>query len=264
VLFGFIFLTTLLCLLLEDKFIYQPTRFGPYDEDPGFPREYRTFSTSDGLVLHGCLSKVENSRGVILWMHGSGGNVTHCMRGISDLRAFGLDVFVFDYRGYGRSEGSPSEEGLYLDARAAYRHLTDTLRSSPDRIVLFGKSLGTVPAVHLASQVKCAGLVFQSGFTSARDMAAVRLPLFPWVWPLTRSRFDSLGTIPRVSCPKLFIHSRDDEAIPFWMAEKLFSASSEPRELFAVSGYGHEDGLLRQTDAYRQTLSAFLDRVLPK
>jgi hypothetical protein len=260
----FVFLTTVVGMIFEDRFIYHPARDGPYDRKLDFPLTFHSLTAADGIKLEGCHSAVAGARGTVLWLHGNGGNIAYCLDGISELRSLGVSVFVVDYRGYGRSEGSPSEEGLYLDAEAAYRFMVERLGVPPSRIVILGRSLGGAPAIHLASKVDCAGLVVQSTFTSARAMAPVRMPYLPWLWLAVRTDFPNEERIAEVRAPKLIIHSRDDESIPFRMGRALHDAAPEPKEFFELSGFRHDDPRLRQSPEYHARLRAFFDRVLPR
>jgi fermentation-respiration switch protein FrsA (DUF1100 family) len=166
------------------------------------------------------------------------------------------EVFIVDYRGYGKSEGQPSEEGLYLDGEAAWKYLTLERGVSPDRIIIFGKSLGGAVAVDLASKVKAAGLIVQSSFTSASDLAAIVMPFIPRSFIRTRMR--SIEKVASVSCPKLFIHSRTDEVIPFELGQRLFEAAPEPKQFYEVKGALHNDTYIAGGGAYLEALRGFI------
>jgi fermentation-respiration switch protein FrsA (DUF1100 family) len=176
---------------------------------------------------------------VLLWFHGNAGNLSHRTQLMFLLADTPARVFIMDYRGYGRSEGKPSEEGLYLDARAAWQYLVGERRVSPDRIVLFGKSLGGAVAVDLATEVDPAGVIIQSSFTSVPDMAARHFPFVPKA--LIRTKMDSLSKIPDVTAPKLFIHSTADEVAPFELGRRLYEAAPEPKRFHQVDGAAHND-----------------------
>src|SRR6185369_17276293 len=141
--------------------------------------------------------------------------------------------FIIDYRGYGRSEGKPTEQGLYLDARAAWDYLTTERGVPSQRVIIFGKSLGGAPAIDLASHLEPGGLIVQSSFTSAADMAAVVMPLLPRVF--LHTKMDSVTKISRVHCPKLFIHSRADEVVPFELGHRLYQVAPEPKLFYEVN-----------------------------
>ncbi|MHC5055397.1 MAG: alpha/beta hydrolase [Planctomycetota bacterium] len=241
--------------VLEGSFLYHPTRFPDGDwgapERAGAECEDIFIDAPDGVRLHGWFLRADEAEGAagddttaarvtILFLHGNAGNVSHrwsWMRGLSRLPA---DVFAIDYRGYGRSEGSPSEEGIYLDAGAAYRHLTETRGVPPERIVVYGRSLGGAPACHVASRFECGGLVLQSAFTSAPDMSGRVVPLVPLGWAMGTS-FDGESMIARVEAPVLIIHSRADEVVPYEMGEGLFAAAKEPKAFVRLERSLHND-----------------------
>jgi fermentation-respiration switch protein FrsA (DUF1100 family) len=165
-------------------------------------------------------------------------------------------IFIVGYRGYGRSEGKPSEHGLYLDARAAWDYLVDELRVPPNRIVIFGISLGGAVAVNLASEVKPAGLIVQSSFTSVPDMAARHYPFVPKA--LVRTKMDSLSKIGDVRAPILFIHSTGDSVAPYEFGQKLYDAAPDPKRFFTVKGAGHDDTWAVGGHAYFAAIRDFL------
>ena len=167
------------------------------------------------------------------------------------------EVLIFDYRGYGRSEGKPSEKGLYSDARAAWRYLEVERSVAPERVVLFGRSLGAGVAVDLASHVEPAGLVVESGFSSIPAMARHHYPFIPRF--LVRSRMDSLTKIQTISCPKLFVHSRADEVAPFALGYALYEAAPEPKKFYEVEGAGHNETSLVGGRAYFAALAEFIN-----
>jgi len=240
-------------MLFEDSFIYFPSK-GGVGPSPG---EDISLTAADGVRLHAWYAAEPAARLSILWFHGNAGNLEDRRGMFRSLRQLPANVLVVDYRGYGKSEGKPSEAGLYLDARAAWDWLS--ARTPPGRIVILGKSLGSGPACELASRVPCGGLVVQSAFTSAPDMAWRVVPLFPARW-FMRTKFDNLSKVPGIACPKLFIHSRDDEVIPFRMGERLYAAASEPREHAWFDGAGHNDLWIVREKEYFALLARFLDR----
>ncbi len=264
-------------MLLEDSFIYFPTRYPDGDWTPVFasPREGEilpkiedcVFTAVDGVKLHGWYCAPQRQEGgllrrldtkvVLLYFHGNAGNLTYRLDMIQLLVQIPVDVFIIDYRGYGRSEGTPTEEGLYRDADAAWRELTVARGTQPDRIVIFGKSLGGAPAVDLARRVPAAGLIVQSSFTSAADMAAEVMPLVPRF--LLRTRFDSVGKIHDVSCPKLIIHSPADEVVPYKLGRMLYEAASPPKQFFEVPHAGHNETHISGGRPYFDALRAFID-----
>jgi fermentation-respiration switch protein FrsA (DUF1100 family) len=229
------------------------------------------FTTADGVRLHGWYCTPQKRRAgelvpvpsdmVILWFHGNAGNLSHRFDMICGLMELPVQVFIIDYRGYGKSEGSPSERGLYLDARAAWDYLTAGREIPAARIVVLGKSLGSAPAVDLASNVEPAGLIVQSGFTSAADMAATIFPFLPSA--LLRTKMDSINKIANVACPKLFVHSPVDEVVPYKLGRRLFDAAPEPKQFYEVARAPHNETYIVGGKAYYQTLRAFIDSCRP-
>jgi fermentation-respiration switch protein FrsA (DUF1100 family) len=251
----------------EDRLIYFPTPapdgFREVEalraRDPEAPRiEDCFFETGDGVRLHGwyCAPPRGEGRAVLLFFHGNAGNLAYRYDLLRRLVALPSEVLIIDYRGYGKSAGAPSEEGLYLDARAAWEHLTRGRGVAPSRVVIFGKSLGGAPAIDLARAVEPAGLVVQSSFTSVPDMAARLMPLLPRA--LIRTRMDSLAKIAEVRCPKLFIHSPADEVVPYQLGRRLFEAAPPPKRFHDVPGAPHNETYLVGGEAYLTALREFL------
>ncbi len=241
-------------MIFENSFIYFPAK-GNVGKSPG---EDVFLETSDGVRIHGWYVTHPKAAVTLLWFHGNAGNLEDRRGLLRDLRDLPANVLVIDYRGYGRSEGRPDEKGLYRDAQAAWDWLS--ARTSPERIVVFGKSLGGGPASELATRVSCGGLILQSTFTSAPDMAPRVMPFFPARWFL-RTKYDNLAKVAKISCPKLILHSRDDEIIPFSMGERLFAAAAEPKESAWFDGAGHNDLWLRRREEYFARLRDFLGRL---
>ncbi len=151
----------------------------------------------------------------------------------------GLNVFIFDYRGYGKSEGKPSEAGIYLDAQGAYDYLQSRGDVNMDKIILYGASIGGAVVIDLATHRKAALLVVESSITNARDMARIFYPFVPHFF--LSLKFNSLDKVRTLSVPKLFIHSPEDEVVPYWVGQKLFEAAAQPKEFLKIHG-GHNDG----------------------
>ncbi len=217
--------------------------------------------TNDGIRLDGWfLPTGREARGVLLFFHGNAGNISHRLDSLKIFSDLGLEVLIFDYRGYGRSEGKPSEQGTYLDAEAAWRYLTDGLRVPADKIVLFGRSLGAAIAAHLATKYNPRALIMESSFTSAPDLAWQYYRIFPVHW-LARFRYGAKEYLRSVHCPVLIVHSLDDEIIPIEHARALFAAANEPKELLEIRG-SHNEGFLASERTYIDGLDQFLTRYL--
>ncbi|MFV2072764.1 MAG: alpha/beta hydrolase [Thermoanaerobaculales bacterium] len=259
---------------LESSMIYYPTVWpdGFWDVEAvargsGSVIEDCYFSAEDGPRLNAwwCRLSPAEDRGdesmVLLFFHGNAGNLSHRAELVLRLAALPAEVLIVDYRGYGRSEGRPSEAGLYRDARAAWRYLVEERGLSEDRIVIFGKSLGGAVAVDLATRVKAAGLIVESSFTSVPDMAGRHFPFVPRF--LIRTRMDSLTKIGTIDSPKLFIHSRSDEIVPYALGRRLFEAAPEPKRFYEVVGAGHNEISLVGGEAYFAVLGEFFAECNP-
>jgi fermentation-respiration switch protein FrsA (DUF1100 family) len=244
-------------VFVPDRFpngIWDPSGFGLAAEDVWF-------SSEDGTELHGWWMPHPRAAGALLYCHGNSGSLAHRVGYFLQLRRLKVHVFAFDYRGYGRSEGQPSEQGIYRDARSAYRHLTGPLGQDSERIILFGHSLGGAVAIETAQHCDIAGLVVQSSFTSIRDMAKEMRPGLP-LHLITRNQFRSIEKVPRLSMPKLFIHGSADGTVPHHMGEELFTAAAEPKEWHTVPRAGHNDLFRRGGVRYLRRLVRFRKRVL--
>ncbi len=203
------------------------------------------FETKDHIKLNGWFFPVVGVGGArhpqktLLFFHGNSGNVSNNLELISIfVQKVHLNVFIIDYRGFGKSKGRPSEEGLYQDAQAAYGYLTQTKHISEKNIVIFGQSLGGAIAVDLASKRLASALILESTFTSALDMAKIFYPYLP-VGLFVKSKFASLEKIKSISMPKLIIHGTEDETVPFRLGQNLFEAAPVPKEFYAISGAHH-------------------------
>ena len=226
------------------------------------------FDTNDGVKLHGWLfrPKQQPAAATVVYFHGNGGNLSYCDWVGESLAARGFEVLLFDYRGYGRSAGEPTDErGLYADADAAYDFVTKSRGVDARRVVLYGQSLGTAAAADVASRRECGALVIESGLSSAADMAGEIIPWLPrFVRGLTRNKLDTVGKLPRVGCPVLVAHGDHDEIIPVGQGRKLFEAAPEPKRLHVVEGAGHNDLSNVGGEKYIDSLAQFIrDSVRP-
>jgi fermentation-respiration switch protein FrsA (DUF1100 family) len=224
--------------------------------DAGLNYEPLKLKTADGETLDAWYIPAPGARRTLLYMHGNGGNIGHRFDPIGVFHRLGLNVLIFDYRGYGASTGKPDEAGTYADALAAWTYLTQTRNVAPGEIVLFGESLGGAVAAWLAARQKPAALVIYASFTSVVDMAQRLYPYFP-ARLLVRYRYDTLGALASINCPVLIMHSPDDEIIPFSHGQALYAAASEPKRLLILSG-GHNDALLASREVYARGVEEFL------
>lgn len=236
---------------LERNMLYFPTKFPEGNWDLGQFSQYIevcTFNTADGLTLHGWFAHAlveddiseENPPYTILFCHGNAGNITHRLENVLLLAQLGLNVCIFDYRGYGKSEGRPNEQGVYNDAVAAYDYLLSREDVAKDKIVVFGRSLGGAVAVELATRKPCYKLILESTFSSVKDMTKTMFGALP-VHYLVHTKFDSLSKIKRIQIPLLYIHGTDDAIVPFELGSRLFDAANEPKAFYAIQGADHND-----------------------
>lgn len=212
--------------------------------------------TSDNIHLDGWFIPAPENRGVILFCHGNAGNISHRLDSLLLFHRMGFSTLIFDYRGYGRSQGRPSEAGTYLDVEAAWKYLTRERSIAPSRIILLGRSLGAAVAVHQAVVHPPRALIVESCFTSIPDIAAELYPFLPVRW-LSRLEYNVQKKLQRVSCPVLVVHSRDDEIIPFRHGRALYAAANEPKQFLELRG-GHNEGFLLAGQTYTQELDRFL------
>jgi alpha-beta hydrolase superfamily lysophospholipase len=215
-----------------------------------------SFHADDGTPLSGWFVPTEHSTGVVLFFHGNGGNISYLLDTIEQYHALGLDVFVFDYRGYGESGGRPTEQGTYRDAEAAWQYLTLEKQRTPSTIILIGRSLGGAVAARLAQTVKPRALVLESSFTSVPDIAARAYPLVP-ARLLSRFRYATKQYLQNVHCPVLVVHSPQDEIIPFDHGQDLYAAAHEPKKFLQIGG-GHNEAYFLSHQKYSEGLQKFL------
>ena len=227
-------------------------------QDAGFAYQDVSITTSKGIRLHGWFVPAKQAKATVLFLHGNAGNISHRLDSIAIFRELGLDTFIIDYRGYGQSEGSPSEQGTYLDARAAWEYLVNTRGIAPDKIVIFGRSLGGAVASWLATRTTPGAVILESCFTSAPDMAYRLYPFLP-VRLITRLKYPVEENVKHLSSPLLVIHSRQDEIIPFDMGQSIFAAAPEPKGMLVLTG-DHNGGFLINRHQYLAVLGKFLDQ----
>jgi fermentation-respiration switch protein FrsA (DUF1100 family) len=224
---------------LESTSIFFPNRvILATPQDAGIAYEDVTLTAQDGILLHGWLMKHPGAVSTILLLHGNASNVSDCLETVLYYYKIGLNVFIVDYRGYGNSQGKPSEEGMYRDTLAAYDYLLARNDIDSKKIIVYGGSLGGAAAIDLATKRDVPFLIIDSAFSSARDMAKIMYPYIPGF--LISTKMDSLAKIKHVKGAKLFMHSLDDEMIPYHLGKKLFDAALEPKTMITVNG-GHND-----------------------
>jgi fermentation-respiration switch protein FrsA (DUF1100 family) len=247
----------LILYFMQPTFLYSPVREVIYTPDElGLDFEKVTLKTSDGLRLSGWYIPAENSQLTVLFCHGNGGNMMHRLDSINIFYNLGLNCFIFDYRGYGNSEGKPGEEGTYLDVMAAYKWLTEEKKVPPNNIIVFGRSLGGSIAAQLASKVEVKSLIIESAFTSYVDIGRKFYPYMPVRW-FARFNYQTVDYVKDVHCPVMIIHSRNDEIVPFEFGLELYDAANEPKEFVEIFG-SHNDGFLVSSEIYRKAWTEWL------
>lgn len=242
---------------IESFFIFFPEKelsFTPDELGMDYKEVY--FTADDGERLHGWFFPLKGECPVILFCHGNAGNISHRLENVQLLLREKLQVFLFDYRGYGKSSGSPSERGIYLDGLAAYDYLVEQERIPPEDIIAFGRSLGASVAIEISLNRKVRSLITESAFTSTRDVARTITLFFPLSY-LLPAHYHNLKKIGRVTVPKLIIHGRADEIIPFPMSMRLFEAAEAPKYLHPLEGGGHNDTFIVGGRRYFEAFSRF-------
>jgi fermentation-respiration switch protein FrsA (DUF1100 family) len=243
-------------VLRQDRLIYFPTRrLAATPQALGLTADELAVVTEDGVRLHGWWIRGAGRR-VLLFFHGNAGNIADRLdRAAIIVRRFGLDILLVDYRGYGRSDGSPSEEGLYRDARAVYRTAIEG-GFRPEQILLFGESLGSAVAIDLARRWPCGGVILETPFLSVPALAGEHYPFVPG--SLVRSRFDSLAKIAAVAAPKLIVVAERDEVVPPSHGRRLYENARGARELFVIPGAHHNDTYVVGGEPYWKAWEDFL------
>lgn len=251
----------------EESLIFFPERYpsGEWNPDIAARGTGATigdcdFSAADGIRLHGWLCEPGGGEApsgpVLLWFHGNAGHLAHRSEVLLLLSRIPARVFIIDYRGYGRSEGRPTEKGLYRDGRAAWRYLIEEKGIDPSRIVIYGVSLGGAVAVDLAREVESAGLIVQSSFTSVPAMAKRYYPFIP-TW-MIRTRLDSLAKIGEVTCPIMVAHSPADDVVPYECGERLFATARGDKRFVEIEGAGHNETWLVGGERYLDAVRGFV------
>ena len=246
--------------VFQDRLLYLPEVGGRDLEatpaDIGLDFEDLALETADGVRIHGWFVPAQPERAVVLFFHGNAGNISHRLDTLRMFRELGLSVLLLDYRGYGRSEGRPSEEGTALDARAAWDWLIEDAGRTPDEIVIAGRSLGAAVAAELAHTRQPGAVILESPFRSVPILAQEVYPFLPARW-LARIHYPTEEYVATIEAPLFIIHSRDDEIIPFAHGEAVHAAARDPQPLLPIRG-GHNTGFLESRERYLQGIDGFL------
>ena len=258
--FGYVLLVGLM-FAFQDRLLFQPgSRISRTPDALGMPYDTVRIDTGDGETLHGWWipsASARPLRGTLLFFHGNAGTIAGRLENARQFHRMGLNVLLFDYRGYGKSTGTPSEDSLYRDAEAAWTWLADTRSVAPSDITIFARSMGGGPASWLAVRTDPRAVILESVFTSVPDVAAHHYPFVPVRW-LARTRFDVLSRVPDLLAPLLVIHSRADRVVPFAHGRQLYEAAAEPKRFLEIDG-GHNDGFWVSRQRYTRAIQEFLD-----
>jgi uncharacterized protein len=242
----------------QAHYIYYPVKeitATPFDIRLYF--EEIMFKSIDGVNISGWFIPCRQRKRVVLFLHENGGNISTGLTLIDYFNhKLGLSVFVIDYRGYGKSEGRPAEAGTYLDAKAAWEYLVDSRKINPGDIIIYGRSLGGSIAAWLAKEVKAELLIIDSTFTSLKDVASEMYPYLP-VRKFLKYDYPTINYIKDIACPVLFIHSVDDDYIPFSHAERLYEQANEPKKLLKISG-GHNNSYIKSEQVFIEGIRNFV------
>lgn len=246
--------------LSQDRLIFLPDQPGrsvnATPETVGLDYERVTLEAEDGIHLDGWLVPAPEERAVVAFFHGNAGNIGHRLDTLRLFHELGLSVLIVDYRGYGRSEGEPSEVGLYRDGEAMWQYLRHERGIPPERIVLVGRSLGTAVAAHTAAQHRPGALVLESPFISIPELGQAIYPYLPVRW-IAKYRFATAEHAARCRCPVLVIHSTHDEIVPIGHGRAVFDRLPGPKRFLELTG-GHDSSFVEDEATYRAGLEAFL------
>ena len=247
---------------LDQMFVFHPSPWINRDWAGAsrLPLQDIRFKSADGVNLFGWYVESRGSAGMLLWCHGNAGNIIHRLDNLAQLYRVGLSVFIFDYRGYGRSEGKPSEEGLYQDAFAAYGYLTRTRGIRADHLVIFGRSLGAAVAGTVASQRPAAGLILESAFPSVEAVAKAQLGV-PAHW-LLHSRFRLIDRLRDIRVPILMLHGDRDEIVPIALGRQVYEAASSQKSFYVIPGAEHNNTYVVGGKPYLLRFKSFVEEVV--
>ena len=237
--------------------IFFPTKdFAETPKVLGLNYEDIYFNTEDGLKLNAWFIPATKQQYVILFAHGNGGNISHRMSKVAMFHDLDFSLFLYDYRGYGKSEGKASEIGIYRDTNAAYNYLVKEKKIPPDKIIVYGESLGGACAVDLAANVNVKAVILEGSFTNAKDMSKEIYPFLPAFFIM--SKLDSFSKIKNIKAAKLFIHSEEDEIVPIELAKKLYNQALEPKAFLTIGG-SHNMGVIDFEDKIKKSIVEFFN-----
>ena len=252
----------LLVYLFQSYLVYFPVKQLVYTPKTALQLDYEEIiiNTQDKIKIHGWFIPAKEAKGTILFCHGNAGNISHRLESIHIFNRLHLNTLIFDYQGYGQSEGKPSEKGTYKDAEAAWNYLCRVKNIKPENIIIFGRSLGASIATWLAKDKSPAAVILESSFTSIPDIGTKVYPFLP-IRLVARFEYNTSSYVQKIKCNKLFIHSKNDEIIPFSMGEKNYELASEPKQFLTIYG-SHNEGFIQSIDIYSERLLKFVNEVL--
>jgi fermentation-respiration switch protein FrsA (DUF1100 family) len=257
-------LALLLARIFESRFIFFPNYEGRLTGDwhpPDLPVQDAWLTTSDGIKLHAWWIPNANAKFTFLAFHGNAGNIANRAVIYQFLGETPANVLAVEYRGYGKSEGKPSEAGLYKDADAAYRYLVSTKGIDPKMILSFGQSLGTAVAAHLAAQHEVGGLILEAPFPSAAQVTRKLYWFLPGLSWLMYSQFETGARVKELSAPVLIVHCNQDPVIPFAMGQRVYDLAHQPKHFLEINATCHEEASLYAPTKYRIGLQEFLTAI---
>lgn len=250
---------TIILMIFEESFIYFPY---PYKEDDYLPAKQSLraddhwFTTEDGVKLHAWFVPSQLPIATLVMSHGNAGNISHRYELLRRLQHAGFNTFIYDYRGYGLSEGKPNEEGVYRDGRAAFDAAVKIQGVDSLPIILFGTSLGGAVAIDVALHRPAAGLIVEATFTSAKDMARVLYPFLPAQF-FIRSEFNSVEKIKEIHLPLLVMHGEHDNIIPNGLGKQLYFAANNPKAFYEIPGADHNNTFLVGGEKYLEWITNY-------
>ncbi len=250
--------------MLDSLFVFHPS---PWEERnwaqlSGLPLEEVWLPMNDTDTVFGWFVDAGPSQPVMLWCHGNAGNISHRLGNMRELFHRGLSILIFDYRGYGRSTGTISESGMYQDALRSYDYLVQQRRIAPERIIMFGRSLGSSVATEVAVQRTTGGLIIEGAFPSIQAMADHHYFGLPAQW-FVDVKFPLVEKVPKLRVPLLMLHGDRDEVVPAKLGRQVFDLAPEPKTWQVISGAGHNDVPYVGGEAYFQVIFTFIHQAIP-
>ncbi len=256
--YGYLTILALM-YIFQSKLIYFPTtNINTNPNSVGLEYQSIIFESNDKTKLHAWYIPKKDAKTTILFLHGNAGNISHRLSSIELFNSLGMNVFIFDYRGYGLSEGSPSEQNTYDDAKNAWNYLLKDKNIKAENIIIFGRSLGGAIAAKLGSSAKPKAIILESTFTTIKELASDVYPFVPEA--LIHFSYETTKYLKDINYPILVIHSEDDNIIPFKYGEAIFKNANEPKTFVKIRG-DHNYGFLQSKDIYLPALKKFLQEL---